>query len=86
MRCHSVGPDTPKFRTQSDARSFAVDYMMPVIRVYDESGNVIETDEHAGISKSAHSALSAHSRFKLRNDFRQSRRERFNLLLVAFVS
>jgi len=33
--------------TQSDTRSTAADHVA-VIRVYDESGNVIETHEHKG--------------------------------------
>jgi hypothetical protein len=39
---------TPKSRTQSATQSFTAVHMMLVIRVYDESGNVIETQEHAG--------------------------------------
>ena len=32
----------------SNTRSFAVDHIDTVIRVYDEAGNVHETHEHAG--------------------------------------
>jgi hypothetical protein len=34
--------------TQSDTQSTAADHIMPLIHVYDEAGNVIETHEQAG--------------------------------------
>jgi hypothetical protein len=47
MRCHSVACGTAN-QTQSVTRRFAAGQIMPVIRVYDAAGNMIETHEHAG--------------------------------------
>jgi hypothetical protein len=51
MRCHSGGCGTvsrTQSVTQSATRSFAAGHIMPLIRVYDAAGNVIETHEHQG--------------------------------------
>jgi hypothetical protein len=48
MRCHSVSSVTLSRMTELDTRSFTAAQVMPVIRVYDAAGNVIETHEHAG--------------------------------------
>jgi hypothetical protein len=48
MCCHSVGCGTPKSAMQVAARSFTAGHHDAVIRVYDETGNVIETHEHKG--------------------------------------
>jgi hypothetical protein len=49
MRCHSVtcgmASQTPP-RTPSATRNTAAAHHEAVIRVYDQSGNVIETHEH----------------------------------------
>jgi hypothetical protein len=35
-------------RTQSDTQSFTAESHDAVIRIYDEAGNVVETQEHKG--------------------------------------
>jgi hypothetical protein len=47
-RSHSVGCGTNKRRMLSGTPNIAAVHMMPVIRVYDKAGNVIETNEHKG--------------------------------------
>jgi hypothetical protein len=51
MRCHSVGCGTVSPDAVSNAIGYAEFYNRShdaVIRVYDETGNVIETHEHKG--------------------------------------
>jgi hypothetical protein len=48
MRCHSVGCGTPKFRTRIGYAKFCSRSHDAVIRVYDTTGNVIETHEQTG--------------------------------------
>jgi hypothetical protein len=48
LRCHSVGCGTASRMTPSDTHSNCSRSHHAVIRVYDESGNVIQTQEHAG--------------------------------------
>jgi hypothetical protein len=48
MRCHSAGCGTPSRMTQLSYAKFRSRSHHTVIRVYDESGNVIETHEHIG--------------------------------------
>jgi len=50
MSCHLVGrgmASRTRSATQLTTQSFSVAHMTPVIRVYDEAGNVIATHEHA---------------------------------------
>jgi hypothetical protein len=54
MRCHSVGcgmASPTQSIVQSVTRSIAAAHMIPVIRVYDERGNVVETQNIRAISK-----------------------------------
>jgi hypothetical protein len=56
MRCHSVGSgmaSQTQLATQSRTQSIFSRSHDAVIRVYDASGNVIETHEHAGRGTSA---------------------------------
>ena len=48
MRCHSAGCGTPTSRILSGTRDTTALHMT-VIRVYNETGNVIETHELAGV-------------------------------------
>jgi len=51
MSCHLVGrgmASRTRSATQLTTQSFSVAHMTPVIRVYDEAGNVIETHGQAG--------------------------------------
>jgi hypothetical protein len=51
MRCHSVAcgmAGHTQSATLLATRSSTAAHMMPMIRVYDEAGNVIETHEHKG--------------------------------------
>jgi hypothetical protein len=55
MRCHSVACGTASPNAIINAIGYAKFYSRShdaVIRVYDETGNVIETHEHAGEFKS----------------------------------